>query len=323
MLLGLGAGGVAEHWQLSYTLGSGVSHCPSEAELREGIGARLGHDPFAPNASSRVYLAVEQVGRQLRGRVLLERGLDERVREQQFTSGLDECRELASAMALAVAIAIDPLSLIRVGPPQPPEAPGAAVPPVAPATVPTPPGPAPGTATPPSKGTSGETPSSARVASRLILGGELAVGAQPEVGGGVTLAFEVQWKRLVVGLEADYLFPATGALGFGQIQTSLLGGKLLPCADLGILDVCGVLWVAAEHAEILPPDPRVPPQTSLLIALGGRAFRDQPLSARFFLRGQVDILVPAYYSPLKVDTLEWPRPPLSLTLGVGVGWRLP
>jgi hypothetical protein len=316
-LMVLGAGGVAEHWQLSYTLGSGVVGCPSEAEIREGISARLGHDPFAPTASSRVSMAVEQVAKQLRGRVLLERGPEEKIREQQFTSGVDECKDLASAMELAVAIAIDPMSLMRFGPPPPP--PGAAVPGAGVAAAVPPP-----TPLPPSKPAASPTENNAKLKTRLILGGDLSIGVQPEVGGGLSLEFEVQWKRLIVGLEADVLFPATGALSPFEIQTSLIGGKLLACGDLGVLGACAVLWAAAEHADILGAD-LTAPSTHPMLALGARAFRDQPLSARFFLRGQVDILVPVNYSPLQAQdgTIEWNRPPLSLTLGLGVGWRLP
>jgi hypothetical protein len=314
----LAAGGVAEHWQLSYSLGIGVARCPSETELRQGIGARLGHDPFAATASARVSVAVELVGRELRGRVLLERGLDEPIREQQFTSGLEECAELASAMELAVAIAIDPLSLTRPRPAPPVGTPS--------------PAPSPTAAPPLAARSSGapENESSAPVVprtieGRVVLGGSFALGTQPGPAAGGALAFEIRWKWFALGLEGDYLLPATGTLGPGQVQSSLLGGKLLPCADFGLLGACAVVWAAAERGQILPVDPLAARTTALMLAAGGRALRDVSLSNRLFLRGQVDILAPVYYHPLHAQNgiFVWNNPPLSLTLGLGLGWRLP
>jgi hypothetical protein len=221
-------------------------------------------------------------------------------------------------MELAVAIAIDPLSLTRSGPPPSPVPPGGA---------------APGGQLPPAVPTGGTAPAAAKpaastktITSRLVLGAQLSLGAQPGVGGGASLTFELQWKHLVLGVEGDVLFPATGPLGPGEIQTSLVGGKLLPCYDFGILDGCGVLWLAAERAQILPADPNKPPHiTNLLISLGGRALHDIAFAERFFVRGQFDILVPVAYTPLVAGNgaFTWNRPPLSLTLGLGLGWRLP
>jgi hypothetical protein len=94
--------------RLVYVRTADAEGCPAELDLRLRVMARLGYDPFSPQASRVVMARVEIDGTLLGGRVELvdERGLSRGVRT--MTSPRDRCEELVRAMALSISLAIDP-----------------------------------------------------------------------------------------------------------------------------------------------------------------------------------------------------------------------
>src|SRR5262249_55413914 len=101
-----------------YALGRGIEGCPDERALRNAVAARLGYDPFRDDAPRVVTATIALDGRTLRGRVRIDDGGAARG-SREMTARPGECADLASALPLAVSIAIDPLSLSRGAPPAP------------------------------------------------------------------------------------------------------------------------------------------------------------------------------------------------------------
>ena len=114
--------------RLVYSRAHGAESCPDEQALRDAVSARVGYDPFFPWAKQTIIAAVAPgSSRGFTASVSLvdEHDVDHGSRTLS-TQG--ECRELVDVAALAIAIAIDPRSLIPhpaptasedVGPPPP------------------------------------------------------------------------------------------------------------------------------------------------------------------------------------------------------------
>lgn len=106
-LLPARTGHAEEKARLVYARGPGVPECPAEIELRLWVIARLGYDPFNPQASRVVLARVEKRGGQLVGTVELvdQAGLSSGRRELAAPKG--GCGELSRAMALTISLTID------------------------------------------------------------------------------------------------------------------------------------------------------------------------------------------------------------------------
>jgi hypothetical protein len=99
------------HARLRYDRGS--DSCPDEAALRDAVSARLGYVPFADDAALVIEATIRRTGRGFRGelRVLAADGT---LRGERSVASADgDCDELGRALALAISVAIDPLSLTR------------------------------------------------------------------------------------------------------------------------------------------------------------------------------------------------------------------
>ena len=99
--------------RLSYVLGRGAEQCPPEAALRRGVAARLGRDPFRAEGAQLVSIRVEATRAGLAATVEVRDAAGKAVGTRTVASSRRDCAELAAAVELAVAIAIDPLSFNR------------------------------------------------------------------------------------------------------------------------------------------------------------------------------------------------------------------
>jgi len=97
-----------ERARLVYVREAGAEQCPGEVDLRLRVVARLGYDPFSPQASRVVLARISAGERELRGSVELvdERGISSGKRT--LGSHPESCDELARGMALSISLAIDP-----------------------------------------------------------------------------------------------------------------------------------------------------------------------------------------------------------------------
>jgi hypothetical protein len=97
-----------EKARLVYVRGNGADDCPAEVDLRLWVMARLGYDPFSPQASRVVISRVEARGDRLVSNleVIDQGGKPTGQRELKAAPG--HCGELARALALSISLAIDP-----------------------------------------------------------------------------------------------------------------------------------------------------------------------------------------------------------------------
>lgn len=117
------AAGAAEppSFALSYQAPEGAG-CPTEDAVRAAVTGELGYDPWDPvddGASPRIGVTIRAARGGVRGRVEM-RATDGRhlgARELEAPS----CAELAGALTLAIAVAIDPLRAVAPPPPKYPE----------------------------------------------------------------------------------------------------------------------------------------------------------------------------------------------------------
>ena len=101
--------------RLEYTRAEDTAECPDAKAIQNAIAARLGYNPFKPDAPLLITVDVSRREGGLRALIELRRG-DQSPRSRELTSTGSDCRELAAAVELAVSIAIDPLDANRPAP---------------------------------------------------------------------------------------------------------------------------------------------------------------------------------------------------------------
>jgi hypothetical protein len=291
--------------RLDYRVEPGLPTCPNADELRSQVVARLGYDPFDTSAPQRVVATLRREGQMFVATVRLELS-DGAVRERQpLSSAAADCGEIGAAVALAVSIAIDPLSLTRAPPPPSPSV-----------TTPDKPAPkAPPTPTPPPEVAAPQQPErthEARVGAG-ILG---SVGALPAPSFGPSLFIGAAIPSASLSLEGRYDLPVERTGAAGAVRASLLLAALVPCIEPGPLAVCGIftggaLFGAGENVD------RPAHDTTPYIAIGARAAIGQRVTDRFRLRLQIDAETPLRPTTLQIAGADaWRSPVLFGTLGI-------
>ncbi|HEY3448467.1 MAG TPA: hypothetical protein VGK67_19080 [Myxococcales bacterium] len=108
--------------RLLYSRAPEALGCPDEAALRRAVAARVGRDPFGEPAQLVLRASVGPARTGLTARVEAATSSGEPRGSRVLDSRGRGCAELASAMELAISIAIDPLCLAKPPPPrEPPE----------------------------------------------------------------------------------------------------------------------------------------------------------------------------------------------------------
>lgn len=287
----------------SYDRGVGAGACPDDDALRTAIATRLGYTPFDPAAEMRVRVSIAAADGGLAARIDVERP-DRPPGTRELTSTDPDCHELADALVLAVALAIDPAALAERAEPaneEPTEETTAAP---APATAPAPAGPS-------------TAPAAVRPSAPLRVagsaGGTLAIGALPAPALGLVLAFDLGWPAFRVGLGARAYPGASTDVEGGSVDAALYAVELVPCARVAIAYGCGVLsiGVVAGGASGLAETRST---TSAYAAAGVRAGVEIPLGARIALRVELDALAQLARTTLLVDDREaWSMPSVAIS----------
>lgn len=123
----------ADDVRLSWVRGEGAESCTDESTLRREVTARLANDPFAEGASRSFEGVVARTENGWRASYVVRDGAT--VVGTREIDGEGECEALTDAVALSVALAIDPNASVEARVPEAPD--GVAVaPPVAPPPVP-------------------------------------------------------------------------------------------------------------------------------------------------------------------------------------------
>jgi hypothetical protein len=273
--------------------------------MRDAVATRLGYDPFRPIASTTLTAEIRREKGIFRGRVRLvdEAGVERGARDLE--SRADDCRDLTTAMALSMSIAIDPLSVTRpdrpvgsVGsvsappsadaPPPLDDAPRAdpvAAPAASPPVAATPSAADRPSPSPAARGEGDDPP-------RFVLGAgaHVAFGIAPAAAIGFRISTELATRRYAVALEGRFDLPASSDTAEGgRIRTSLAGGAIVPCVRIPLVWACGVVLVArvaAEAVEVTTPRS----DGFLFLGAGARLVGSLPLPQDFSLRIGGDVL---------------------------------
>jgi hypothetical protein len=315
--------------RLTYSRNTDASDCPDADAIRAGVVARLGYEPFddRPNVAANMVVSatVNRVGRALEARIQIAGADGKGTAERRLVSRQSDCLELASAMELAISIAIDPLAGDRPRPaaPAPPSPPPPAPPPRPPATVivvrepapppaPAPPPPAPGVP----------------IVFQVRLGGLGAVGAAAAATVGGSVQASARRGSFSLGLEGRGDLPATttltlGSAPVGEMQTSLLIGSLVPCALRGVLEGCALLSAGAIRASARDLD-RPQEASAPFVAVGARVGLELPLGGVLSAGAHADVLAPLTQLVLRVSGQPvWTSPAITAAFGVTIGARFP
>jgi hypothetical protein len=314
------AGPVAVH--LVYNRGAGAERCPSQAELQEGVIARLGRDPFWGRGARPVWITISRSGTQLVATIAAQPEDGGAAQVRAVTSRHNDCAELASTVELALAIAIDPAALD--GPPSnnPSDAAERLLPPS--------PSPHPIASPPEASQHSAEvTAEATKIPGRAnapsardrhwFVGAELllSAGIAPNPAPGFALALGARRGDWSLTLEGRADYPTEVPALNGAVAAAPILAAAVPCRHLRWLAACAVVTGGAlrgsargnlldAHAEVTP-----------YCAAGARVAAELPFGARFALGAHLDLLATLTPTHLEVAQYEaWRTPPVSGTLGV-------
>lgn len=231
------------------TRAESAARCPDQTWLEDDVIARLGSSPFRPEAPLEAEMQFTCSASQCRGVLVLTRRAQPPRRRE--VTGAD-CREVALSLTLALALAVDPMLLVRPPrvaepnpvpptppPPLPPEDAGV---PAAQAfdagvVLPEPPITLPG------------SPSDS-VLPFVRLDARVVSGLGPTATGGLSVGGGVRQFRWSIALEARVDLPqlATSTLG-DPVESQSILGTVVPCARFGGLSTCLVATVGVLRVE--------------------------------------------------------------------------
>lgn len=197
---------------LQYAFAPSSLRCPDEAWVKNAIRARLGRDPFSPDARLLLSARIHPEGDALAADLVVQPA-DGPTTTRHLVSASNDCFELASALELAMTVVIDPLWLSVPEPrPEPPPAPRPPPPP-------------------------GRGPELSLLA-RLVG----TAGATPGATAGLGLGAKLRWSTLELGLDARVHWPTRVLFAGGEVSTVLARASLEPCVGLrNAVSVCGVV----------------------------------------------------------------------------------
>ena len=302
---------------LSYARETGAEQCPDETSLREAVSARLGYDPFDDGAPRVLRARVHRAGGSLVAHVELRDSGGVVQGERDLRGAGSDCAELATAMAIAISLGIDPLSAVAL--PQPPARPP--VPPLAerPAVVtevvraPA----SPAVASPPSP-----PPSRPSVQARFGVGAMLSWGispAVPAVGG--TLDAGIRRGPWSLDVEGAGSWAATATDGNVGVKSSLALASLAPCVHVWIGVGCALGGIGSLAATGVASSPQS--GHALFADAGVRLGVEIPFARRFYAQFHTDGLATLTHVTYTLDgQTAWNTPPFSLSLGLAAGLEL-
>lgn len=262
-----------EHTRLVVTRQQSAAECPDEQALRDAVGARLGYEPFAPDAPSLVVVAFRREGATLLATVQMQDAAGAVKGERTLASKHGDCEELASTTALTISILLDPRSAAAPPPALAPVSVPGAEPSAPPAAAPAgetargvPPG-----APPPIAPSSPSVPPVQRVADSFVVSlFPVALGPiQAFSAGGHAFGLRFGLGALVdLGPRWSLRFPLVVAAATGNAHASYAELDLIP----------GVLYRFRDRASA-----GFTPYVGMALKLGGfgagRALLGKPLDA--------------------------------------------
>jgi hypothetical protein len=265
----------AEHASvtLSYANAKSATSCPDEITFRGLVAARLGYDPFVSAGVRTLAVDFERRGNEVVGHLDLSTNGDARAVERTLRTSADDCFELATSMALVVAVAVDPNALPGSTPPSPTPEPTVPAPP--PSRTPTSDSPA-TTKPAPTQPRGPDRPERAGGTLRLELAGLLTVGIVPARSAGVRAGVGFDFGTWSVRAEGAFVSAGSrdNPVGPGEVSAFALAGSLVPCVDAIAADALGLELCAVGSLGTLRSTAkdvtRAAPTSTLLASLGPR-----------------------------------------------------
>ncbi len=301
--------------RLVYSRAADAASCPDEAALRRAVSQRVGYDMFFPWAPRTVVVTVVRRQGDFVATVSLvdEDGIDHGAHE--LHTGV-ACADLLDTVALAVAIAIDPQSLLSTSasPSPAPVAPPEPAPPVpVPAQAD---GPAPKPTAPPAE-PSAPTRTTRRLVFEASLGAVASDGMAPNVTVGATLGAAVRRAPFSLAIEGAVNAPASESVKAGGSASAWLTyGALVPCVSVGPVFGC-VLAQAGSLQSSGEGVPNTRSSSNPWWALGGRVGGMLPVTGRLLLRLRLDLVGNLRPTNLKLDeTPAWDGSSIAGSLGI-------
>lgn len=297
-----------ERARLSYETGPKTETCPSAETVRARVTERLGYDPFDDQAAKAVMVRMQRDQRGYRATVALREASGTVRTREPLVSNATDCAEIASAVTLAISIAVDPFAF--VAPP-----PSSVEPPDATPAPPEPPSPTPPLPPPPSPPSLGW---------RAGAGLATSVGALPAPSLGAGLVLGVHGSRFGVDVGGRYDFPVSEAgSSKGRVSASSLLVTLASCFEPSPVALCALVTaggIFGEGAGVA----HTRSDATFTSAAGGRFAFDLWPRERWSIRFTLD--VEAYLRPttLRIANADvWSTPAVLGTAGIVVLRGLP
>lgn len=292
---------------------AGAEVCPDERAVAADVIGRLGRDPFVAAAPERVLVSLSPARRGFVARITLI-GAPPFQGVRTLRTRDPACAELGETVALAIAVAIDPLVLTRPTPPPLPPGPIGARrgrdlaevrrPITRRSPEPTPPPPPP---------TPLVTELGLAASSAIALSPGVTVG--PRIWGGVR---GDGWS-LAGGVVIHLL--GEGDVPGGRVAASLIAGELEGCLRVGPWSACATLGVGGQS---FGGDGVTGGQEALWIAPGIRAGARASLTPALALEVTAAGSFPVTRARVRVDdAVVWETPAATLVLGLGLVLALP
>jgi len=302
-----------KHVRLRYEL-AGAEGCPDRAELEGAVEAELGYPPFSDTAEELLFVKISERSGTLEALVQLKDRSGAVQGERNLSSAAGNCGELARTLALAVAIAIDP---VRANQPKPPKA--AAEPAPKPEPPPPAPEPAPKIETP-APAPAPEKPSEPFRA-RVAGGARLAFGIAPAPAPGIWIAGGLGKRAYSLDVEGRATFAVEHEVPDGKVSASTLTASLLPCLQFGVLHTCASATLGALQGSGQDVD-RPRKATTVYAAAGARAGLEVPRGSALVFVADLDLDANLTRTTLRINDREaWSSPPVAFGSALGLRGR--
>jgi hypothetical protein len=315
--------------RLVYSRAATAASCPDEASLRAAVAERLGYDPFVAYATTTVVAEVFRDGSKLEARAHLVDPSGTTRGSRELSVEGDDCRPLVTALALAISIALDPMTAVAA-PPNKARSPDARPP--AQESLDRNPGddrPAPPAVDPGSPPVAPDRVAAAPDASRGIrpragAGTFVAIGSLPATAAGFAAAIGASLDRWSIDLRGFGILPTslTPSSGLGRIDAWSWGASMVPCAHVSVAAFCGLATageIVASGEGVTSPERK----SAFYTALGVRAGLEWAASQALTLELWGDLAAPLSRTRLGLNGSDvWVTPRVAAAAGTGIALRL-
>ncbi len=297
------AGGETPAFELVIESPPSLVACVRADSLRAAVASQLGYDPFADQADEELLVILTSEGDGVRAVLRSKDKGGNTVGERAIATQTSDCRELEAAIALALAMSIDPMSPLGTPVIKPP------VPSPAPA-VPSPPTRQPVIAKQPLLVP--EEPITWMGAVGVL--GTLGVTPKPTVGLQIEGRVRKAWWSVGLGGRANW--PRSMSVGEGDFSTSLLAGVIDACDHVASGSLCAIAIVGAIRTEGHKLD-RARLATPPYCGIGLQVAWDIPISDRLAVQPTANILGTVASATIQVSGKDvWRTPAFSGDLAV-------